>query len=450
MSSAFQTTQYSIKGLLLILPNGERIDISEIFDELSLFDSILAPCVSGNILINDANNIAEKLKFDGYDLTKLYLLIDKGLDLDGEPLIYEKEYVIYKMSQKENFNFTSQRYVLHFVAEEYTLSLQKKINQHFHAPYHEVVKIILQDYLKIPPGKPKNGKAGIGIIEESVSGFLFDMPTLTPFESLNWITKRALSIKTNNPDFLCYETQRDGYQFRSLKSLMDQEPVFRINFNPKNIFINDFNSEFLGARDLKILGQYDVAKNVQDGSYRGQKLLFDPLTRTFQYLQEENIYDTSIKDGTKANLPDDYNKERKLYKDMEDSRIVAYPYQMPRRDPQNGTGENYFLDNVFGRIPEAPFFPKTADIMEQYIYRRKPIFTNLMQRRLQLVMPGNFGLYSGMINEVFVPKYSIKQEDNKTYDDTLSGNYIVIAARHILRYDKHETIIQVANDKLEF
>jgi hypothetical protein len=123
---------------------------------------------------------------------------------------------------------------------------------------------------------------------------------------------------------------------------------------------------------------------------------------------------------------------------------------MPRRDPQNGTGENYFLDNVFGRIPEAPFFPKTADIMEQYIYRRKPIFTNLMQRRLQLVMPGNFGLYSGMINEVFVPKYSIKQEDNKTYDDTLSGNYIVIAARHILRYDKHETIIQVANDKLEF
>jgi hypothetical protein len=63
-------------------------------------------------------------------------------------------------------------------------------------------------------------------------------------------------------------------------------------------------------------------------------------------------------------------------------------------------------------------------------------------------MPGNFALFSGSIATLRVPKYSIK-DDSRNYDKTLSGDYIIVATRHIIQYDKHETIIELATDKIE-
>jgi hypothetical protein len=89
------------------------------------------------------------------------------------------------------------------------------------------------------------------------------------------------------------------------------------------------------------------------------------------------------------------------------------------------------------------------DNVEEYIYKRKPIFTNLLQRRVQLLMPGNFALQSGHTVNLTVPKYSIKQDD-ETFDRTLTGKYLIIGTRHLISYTKHETIIQVAKDNIEY
>ena len=72
-----------------------------------------------------------------------------------------------------------------------------------------------------------------------------------------------------------------------------------------------------------------------------------------------------------------------------------------------------------------------------------------MQRRLQLALPGNFGLFSGTVVSLKVPKYAIKEEGSKEYDKSLSGKYIITGARHMIKYDKHETFLEVATDKIE-
>ncbi len=432
MADVSQSTDFSFKELTLVLQNGEILDIASIFDELNLYDNIFSPCLSGSILLTDANSIAEKLKFDGQELPKIRILIDKT----GEPieaLRYQKQFVIYNMSKKSVVNLTTQRYTLYFCSEEFPLSLQKKVNQHYKAPYHEIVKKILTDYLKVPNGKPTNGKAGIGKIQETRQEFLFDMPTLTPFDSINWISKRAIADDSANPDFLFFELQRVGYNFRSLKTMFEDPVKFLINFNPKNLNANP-GSEFLSARELKILSQYSVLENVKGGSYAGNKLLFDTYTREFRIVPEEDIHSSSVKVG-KSNLPEEKNLDNKSYKEMHDSRIVAHPYFEYRKD------RPYLKE----QCPENLDF---LDNPEQYIYKRKPIFTNLMQRRIQLLMPGNFGLNCSQIITLFVPKYSIKQED-EVLDKTLSGKYIIIGTRHIIRYDKHQTLLEVATDKIQ-
>ncbi len=121
---------------------------------------------------------------------------------------------------------------------------------------------------------------------------------------------------------------------------------------------------------------------------------------------------------------------------MYESRIVAHPYFDYRK-------ERPYLNE---QCPENLDY---LDNPEQYIYKRKPIFSNLMQRRLHLLMPGNFGLNCSQIITLFVPKYSIKQEED-VIDKTLSGKYIIVGTRHIIRYDKHQTLLEVATDKIQF
>ena len=59
-------------------------------------------------------------------------------------------------------------------------------------------------------------------------------------------------------------------------------------------------------------------------------------------------------------------------------------------------------------------------------------------------MPGNFQLSSGFNVNVSAPNFSKKTKGDDNEDTSLSGSYIIVASRHIIGYEKHETIIEVA------
>jgi hypothetical protein len=59
-----QATQFKIKDLSIISKFG-KIDIGGAFEELNIFDTMLMPCMSGNIVIRDAIGLSQKLYFDG-------------------------------------------------------------------------------------------------------------------------------------------------------------------------------------------------------------------------------------------------------------------------------------------------------------------------------------------------------------------------------------------------
>ena len=66
-----QSTQYTVKkdGLALVTKIG-IIDLTGMFEELNIFDSIFNPCMTGTILIRDAKGLSNKLSFDGSESSK--------------------------------------------------------------------------------------------------------------------------------------------------------------------------------------------------------------------------------------------------------------------------------------------------------------------------------------------------------------------------------------------
>jgi hypothetical protein len=106
-----QSTQFRIRNLSIVSKIG-TFEISSMFDELNIFDSVMMPCMSGNILIRDAIGLSKKLLFDGSE----YLNVNIGKDLDDNVLAINKTFRIYKQSDRKYINQTSEMYAFNFVS----------------------------------------------------------------------------------------------------------------------------------------------------------------------------------------------------------------------------------------------------------------------------------------------------------------------------------------------
>jgi len=113
--------------------------------------------------------------------------------------------------------------------------------------------------------------------------------------------------------------------------------------------------------------------------------------------------------------------------------------------------------NIFGaNIKNSAYVKKydptsisKVETPEDFVFARKAIFGNLMNKRIKLVMSGNFQLTSGFNLNVRVPDFSKKETGSENEDRSLSGKYLIIASRHVIKYDMHETILELATTSNE-
>jgi len=419
-----QSSQFKITELSIITKLG-KFDIGSIFDELNIFDSMLMPSISGNIVVRDGVGLSEKLYFDGSD----YISINISKSGEGELTNFKRTFRIYKQTDRKNINQSSEMYVLHFVSEEFIYSLQQKINQSFTGTYNESVAVILEKYLKVPPDANK-----IALLEPTQGIHSFIIPNLSPFDALKWVAFRAVD-SANLPNYLFFQNKY-GYNFVSLSTLISKATIADINFNPKNLGKNtQIKEETFGAYDVRVISQFNLAENIMDGVYAGKFIGYDILTRQ---LKEDNIsfldvYAKGQHLNKNPNVTDAKNKDNLNVDAMHNSKISLYPIASPRKY-DTYTKSN---DNLTSTI---------IDDTDNYIFQRNSILKNLTQTKLRITLPGNFALTSGFNVLVKYPSRSIVDDSSDPYDKTLYGKYLIVATRHIIKYDKHETILEVASD----
>lgn len=430
MASITQSTEFKINELSIVTKGG-KLDIQNIFDELSIFDSILQPCMSGTILITDAIGLSSKLFFDGSE----FLLVDIGKDEDGDKALrLKKSFRIYKQSNRKNINQSSEMFVLHFVADEFVFSEQQTLNQAFQGTYAEIAVKILTEKLKV-------GITNMyGTFDQSYGMKEFVVPNLTPIEAIEWLAKRSLNSKYV-PDFMFFQNKL-GYNFASLSTLMSAPHLFEVNFDPKNLTDSTAN-EFTGARDVKIITQYDLINSTQSGVNAGQFIGFDPITRKVE-TKNMSFGDVQGKmdSGNRTNNIS-YFKNR----NNEDS-LSAFG---SRKSVYNFSEAQKHSEYIKKKDPQSV---NTLDDTHNYVFQRKAILVNLLQQRVRVTLPGNFAVSSGFNLFLKIPSRAVHDEGGycsggDNFDRTVYGKYIIVGTRHIIKYDKHETIVEVATNSAD-
>jgi len=413
-----QSTQFEIKKLAIVSKFG-TFDISGIFAELNIFDSILMPCMSGNIAVKDSIGLSKRLLFDGSE----YLIVNISKSGESTSTNIFKNFRIYKQTDRKNVNQNTEMYILHFVSEEMIYSEQQKVNQHYTGTYDQIAVSVLLNYLKVSNKK-------IGIVEKTRGVHNSIVPLLTPFETVQWLSKRAVN-SDNKANFLFFEN-KVGFNFVSLSTLYSNNPLLTINFDAKNLS-DTISNEFLGVRNFNFTVSFDFLESVRNGFFANKFIGFDILTRTIQttYLDINNTF----KKGKTLN---DYpiasaaqNRENKDASEMYDSKIVLYPYQTSRFN----TTYVKTNDNAAATI---------IDDTHTYLPQRKATLNNLLQRRMNITLPGNFAISSGFVLNLNAHSYSVNDE-NRT-DNSISGKYLIVGTRHMIKPEKHETICEISSD----
>jgi len=416
-----KSTEFHVNELIIVTKIG-RVDISKLFVELNIFDSIFLPVMSGNMLIQDSIGISGKLLFDGTES----LLIDIGKDKDSDIARFKKAFRIYKQSDRINQNQNSETFVLHFVADELMFSDQQRVNQSYDLTYSQIVEKILFNYLKIPANN-------IGGLYEPTMGIRkIVIPNLRPLDAIEWCAKRSLD-KQNSPNYVFFQNLV-GYNFASLSTLLTQGEVLDIKIQPKNLKDSNAFDEIGSARHYDVVAQNDSIEKTRAGVNAGKFMGFDPMTRSFA---SKNIsfgdHYLNMKHGNKnPNVTPSKNRDHQNNLEAYDSKKVVSLFGTARQYSE------YIKKN-------DPTSISKIESQDSFIFQRKAILQNLMGKRLKLVMPGNFQLTSGFNVNVLVPNLGKKEKGDSNEDISLAGKYVIVSSRQIIGFDKHETIIEVAS-----
>jgi hypothetical protein len=415
-----KSTEFRINELAIVTKAGP-IDISSIYEEINIFDSLLLPVMSGNILVRDSVGLSNALLFDGSES----LLIDIAKDPNSDIANFKRAFRIYKQSSRKNDGLNSELYVLHFVSDELMYSDQQKINQSYQSTYGKVVSKILTDYLKVP-----ENMAG-GIFEDTVGIRTITIPNLRPLEAIEWCAKRC--VDTNqSPNYMFFQNIT-GFNFVSLSTLLTQADILDVKFEPKNQAKSNPIFEISTARAFEVVTQNDSVAKQRSGVNSGQFIGFDPLTRTTakKQISYGDVY-TAMKHGNdNPNLSIVQNRAGVDNTKTFDSRKAMANF---------GTAQQL---SAYIKKADPTSLSKIENI-ESWLFQRKAIIDNLMAKRLKIAMPGNFQLSSGFNVNVMAPNFGIKERGADNEDASLSGKYIIVASRQIIGYNKHETVIEVA------
>ena len=414
------STQFTIKELSIVTKSNEEVDIRGIFDEINIFDSLFLPVMSGNILITDSTGLSGKIIFDGSESLKVNIVKDDDSDI----AIIKKAFRIYKQTDKKNEGLNTLRYILHFTSDEFFYSHQQKVNKSYDMTYRQVVDRILIDYLKVP----QNNLGGL--YEESMGIRQIVVPNLPPLDACEWCAKRSVDFK-NSPNFLFFQNSI-GYNFATLSTLLTQDSILDIKFTMKNIDENSLN-EISNARKLEVVSQVDAIKQITSGVNSGKFIGFDPMTGT---ISSKNIsyadhYDAMTHGNENPNISVLTNRDNKTNLEMNDSFKTVSIFGSAQKNSKY----------IQSREPESL---SKLDDTENYKFQRKAIINNLMNRRVRLVMPGNFQLTSGLNVNLNAKRFGEMEDGGDNNDNTLSGKYIIIGSRQVIGFHKHETFIEIA------
>ena len=414
---------YSLTNLTL-LTSVTTFDLKNTMQEISYNEDIFNNVLSGYVMIVEASGFIETLAVNGTEFLRLTFskFGDKSNQID-------KIFRVYKLGKRKlEGTMYKESYVLYFCSEELLLSEQYKISKRYKDQLiSDNVNDILNNYLKIPSNKK-------GTIETTYGKYNFIIPTLKPFDAINFVTNYARPNPQNpGADMLFYE-DKNGFQYRSLQSLMKQTSYYTYTYKPKNIDSKDLNSDVHNVLTYEFLDTFDTLNGITSGTFANQLISINPLTRTkkvtnFSY----DVYQKSAKNLNPYSIIDDSinrNGDNLSQTSQAMLKLIFSNFD---------SGSNSYVAGVPGAAGNDIY-------AETFIPNRTAQLGLANYTRLRISVPGDCNLTVGRVLTFNLTSRNTK--NNGALDKYYSGNYFITGVRHIIDLTRFRTILEITKESV--
>jgi hypothetical protein len=431
----------------LVLESNDRsrtIDISTGAISFDYYEDIFSPTITAKIKVITTGNaivaeggtgkqsIYNGLPLRGGERVSVKIAGNSGTN-PGLDFSKRVEDYLYVSSITDVISETNQEsFTLNLVSREAISNETSRVGRKYPTSFKisDSVDDILKNYLKTTK---------IGTIDKTSNKYGFIGNLRKPFTILVWLASKAVpeSSGKGTAGFLFYQTQ-DGFQFRSVDSLITQTPRIDVNGNrviyTYNQTMSAYDEEDKKINNDFVIMNYHVEKNqnlvekLRLGTYCSHRMFFNPLSFKFSN-PEEGLF--KLKDyigkaetlGGQLKLP--------LLSEGSDKTLGDVPTRMITAIYDVGTMEQDASKEINS---------DQSDYQSQTLMRYNILFT----QTVNIIVALNTNLRAGDIIECKFPK--IEQSKEKEYDTEVSGLYMIKELCHHLDASRSYTSMKLIRD----
>ena len=418
---ATKSSDPSILETLTIYSNVNPSDTVSLADgilELNYIESIMNDTIKVNLSFVDTGaSINDKTVIEGLPLVGQEKVVLKFRDNNKNVLGDKPELVLYVNKITPGLDKAQKSIVgLELVSKEYILNEKIRVTKRMDGKVSDHIRTILtsQDYLKTEKKVD---------IEDTINNFNFFGNNKKSLYTINWLSKKGVSAKSQklgtSAGYFFYETS-EGFFFKSIDSLLDQEPKTKMIYNETP---DTRGSNIPEGYDQKILRfQKSNAVNVQEklkmGSYSNRVVLFDPFTCFYEVKTNntDQTQDSLKKGGKELSLSESRNKEFDIPGNNKEFSRTQY-FLLDK-----GTAPTGDADQQIEKSGEENF--EYGQIANQSMMR----YNQLYSMRASITIAGNFSLHAG--DAIFIDSPGLQKKNTSDVDRRDGGLYIITDICH--------------------
>ena len=322
-----------------------------------------------------------------------------GLNFSGQDNLYVSSVGnVISENQRETF-------VLHLASKEAIVNETEVVTKKYptSSPISASAENIIQEYIRTTKTVD---------VDKTSNKYGFLGNSKKPFSLLVSLASKAvpeISKDDATAGFVFFQT-RDGLFFKSLDSLITQQPKATYTYTEINQARSERNNDF-NILSYNTVKNQKLLENLRMGAFATERIIFNPLTfqTTIQNFGKSEYVGKSKNLGTKIDLPKiSFSEAADLDLGVTASRKVASIADVGTFEPEVSTDKN----------------ADAAKYQTQSLTRYNTLFTQV----LTLTVPSNTNLKAGDIIECQFPKTTTSKK--KEFDQEQSGLYMIKALCH--------------------
>ena len=379
---------------------------------VDIFENMFKTGITGSIVFADTNNFVENLPIIGQERLTFKAATPSFVNKEDIIDFTETPFIVYKIQKNEDLSANSNLVQLLFTSEETITNYRKRISKSYTDSVDNIVEDILTNELLINTKKELE-------IEPTVGNRRIVVPNVQPFQFIKRLARESISKKNNgSPHFLFFEN-KNGYNFRTLQDLYNQDVKQLYNLSDKrgDQKEEDLGQEYSRMVQFTLTANKDLIKNTFVGML-GSKLtthdIYNKNYEVFDYGYFNNFRDFDRIDENPVYSETSVDFQNNTIGDFENSKLFLHPTSTTTDylDAQHYTPEN-----------QTQFTSNKSHTWMQDRMNRMAEYKNGITATMKV--HGMTSITVGDMIDISIPSLPSDKED--AY---YSGKYLVTALRH--------------------